>query len=150
MTKDPARKVWKVNHTNSSRRYHRTHSILFHLGSLTHHSKGNQHRHCPRRQQHNHPPQSCSPHRIRLLRARSPRHRLHRSININNIGPKNSNSNTPNIHTPYAAAVSPSSPSHPVSVVVLPNPTVTPCSRLLMAAIQMLPGGFRCRRRVWL
>jgi len=148
MTKDPARKVWKVNHTNSSRTISFTHSILFHLGSLTHHSTGNQHQHCPRRQQHNHPPQSCSPHRMRLLRARSPRHHLCRSINTNNVSPKNGNSNTPNIHTPHTAAVSPSSQSHLVSVIVLPGPTVTPRSRLLMAAIQMLPGSCRCRRRV--
>ena len=63
--------------------------------------------------------------------------------------PQNSTSNTPNIHTPHTGAVSPSSPSQPISVVVLPNPTVTR-SRLLMAAIQILPGGFRCRRWVWL
>ena len=148
MTKDPARKVWKVNHTNSSRTISFTHSILFHLGSLTHHLTGNQHQHCPPIQQHNHPPQNRNPHRMRLLRTRGPRHRLCRSIDINNISPKNSSSNTPNIHTPHMASVSPSSLSQPISVVVPPNPTVTPRSRLLMAAIQILPGDFRCRRRV--
>jgi hypothetical protein len=33
-------------------------------------------------------------------------------------------------------------------VVVPPNPTATPRSRLLTAAIHILPGDFRCRRRV--
>src|SRR5882762_3199490 len=143
MTKDPPGKSGTIR--TQVGRYRRTHSILFHLGSLTHHSTGNQHRHCVRRQQHNHPPQSRSPHCMRLLRTRSPHHRLRRSININNISPKNSN--TPNIHTPHSAAVSPCSPSHPVSVVVLPNPTVTPRSRLLMAATV---SGFRYRHRDWL
>jgi hypothetical protein len=65
---------------------------------------------------------------MRLLRTRNPCNRLRRSIN-NNISPQNSNINTLTINTPHTAAVSPFSPSHPISVVVLPNPTVTPRSR---------------------